>query len=175
MPLQKIQSLQPYTAIPAVRWQQLMNATVMLLTMLIQSPVFAQDHIIERAWMEDPSRQMSWQDVQKQPLQSFQGVLSKGFGHSVIWMRLRIDPYALPSPRRDSERLVLRIRPVYLDDIRVFDASEPQGLAKITGNQYHPRTDELQGLDFLVPIDGGTAPRNIWLSVESTSTRQIVA
>ena len=175
MKFQNIQRQLPTGAKLTIGWQAFISAAAMLWMLLVQGSAYAQDHIIERAWMEDPSRQMSWQDVQKQPLRTFQGVLSKGFGQSVIWLRLRIDPHALPSPRRDSERLVLRIRPVYLDDIRVFDPLEPQGLAKITGDQHHPRTDELQGLDFLVPIDRGTAPRNIWLRVESTSTRQIAA
>jgi signal transduction histidine kinase len=154
-------------------WWRLINAGWVLWLLLMQGSAHAQDHIVERAWMEDQSRQMTWLEVQKQPFQTFKGVISRGFGQSVIWLRLRIDPHANPSPRRDPDRLVVRIRPVYLDDIRVFDPLAPQGLAGITGDQHHPRTDELQGLDFLVPIDRGTAPRDIWLRVESTSTRQI--
>ena len=135
--------------------------------------VHAQDHIVERAWLEDASRQWQWQDVQKQHFQPYTGMLSRGFGHSVIWLRLRIDPGLRPVPQQDPGRLLLRIRPVYLDDIRVFDPLAPQGLAGVTGDTHHPRLSDYQSLDFLLPITRGTQPRDIWLRLESTSTRQI--
>lgn len=156
----------------SMRWCKTMWALIVF-TLLCACQVQAQDHIVERAWMEDTSGQMTWEDVQKQTFQPFQGVLSKGFGHSAIWLRLRIDPHYRPLPRRDPDRLVLRIRPTYLDDIRVFDPLVPQGLAGIAGDLNHPRSDELQGLDFMLPIARGTQTRDIWLRVASTSTRQI--
>ncbi len=133
----------------------------------------AQDHIVERAWLEDPGRQWQWQDVQKRPFQPYMGMLSEGFGHSVIWLRLRIDPGTHPAPEQDPGHLVLRIRPVYLDDIRVFDPLAPQGTVGVTGDTHHPRLSDDQSLDFLLRIARGTQPRDIWLRVASTSTRQI--
>ncbi len=135
--------------------------------------VLAQDHITQRAWLEDPSRQMSWSDVQQQELHTFNGILSRGFGNSVIWLRLRIDPDVAPKPALMPERLMLRIRPVYLDDIQVFDPLVPNGLSGITGDMHSPSQDELQSLSLLLPIARGTAPRDIWLRLDSTSTRQI--
>lgn len=155
-----------------MRWCKTIWALIAC-ALLCAGNVQAQDHIVERAWMEDASGQMTWQDVQKQAFQPFQGVLSRGFGHSVVWLRLRIDPQFSPLPHRDPDRLVLRIRPSYLDDIRVFDPLVPQGLAGIAGDLHHPRADELQGLDFMLPIARGTHARDLWLRVASTSTRQI--
>ena len=133
----------------------------------------AQDHITERAWMEDTSRQMSWSEVQKQELHPFAGLLSKGFGDSVIWLRLRVDPDMAPKPVLMPERLVLRIRPVYLDNIRVYDPLSPDGLSGVTGDIHPPSHAELQSLNLLVPIARGTEPRDIWLRLDSSSTRQI--
>ena len=154
-------------------WQCLQLIGLAFLLSLAHRPALAQDHITERAWMEDPTGQMSWQAAQNQPFQAFTGVLSKGFGPSVIWLRLRIEPQSQPAARRDPDRLVLRMRPVYLDDIRVYDPLAPQGFAGSTGDQYHPRADEFHGLDFLLPIARGTEPRDIYLRLASTSTRQI--
>jgi signal transduction histidine kinase len=137
------------------------------------SIAWAQDHITERAWMEDASRQMSWSEVQRQNLQPFTGTLNKGFGHSVIWLRLRVDPNLAPKPARMPEQLVLRIRPVYLDDVRVLDPLSPDDSSKVTGDIHPPSQDELQSLDLLLPIPRGNAPRDIWLRLDSTSTRQI--
>lgn len=133
----------------------------------------AQDHITARAWLEDPTLQMTWQEAQQAPVQTYTGTLSKGFGPSAIWLRLRIDPNSSDSSQRSADRLVLRIRPVYLDDIQVFDPLSPTGLAGRTGDIHHPRKDELRSLSFLVTIARGEQPRDIWLRLVSTSTRQI--
>lgn len=131
------------------------------------------DHITERAWLEDPTGQLTWPDVTRQAMQPFEGVLSQGFGSGVIWLRLRIDPQAGPTPKRDPESLILRIRPVYLDDIQVFDPLVPGGWVGTTGDLQHPRGQTFEGLDFMLPLARGDAARDVWLRMESTSTRQI--
>jgi len=133
----------------------------------------AQDHITQRAWLEDSTGQMTWQEAQKAPSQSYTGTLSKGFGHSAIWLKLRIDPGNSAASTTSPDQLVLRIRPVYLDDIQIYDPLAPSGLAGRTGDIHHPRADKLQSLSFLVPIARGTQPRDIWVRLVSTSTRQI--
>lgn len=117
---------------------------------------------------------MTWPQVREQPVQAFEGVLSQGFGTGVIWLKLRIDPQLRPELPRQPDRLVLRIRPVYLDKIAVFDPLVPGGLAGVTGDHIHPRDQDFEGLDFMLPIARGEAPRDIWLRLESTSTRQII-
>lgn len=133
----------------------------------------AQDHIVERGWLEDPTGQMTWQQAKALATQPFQGTLSRGFGKSAIWLKLRIDPGRHPSPTREQERLILRIRPVYIDEIRLYDPLAQAQPAGITGDLQHPRQDEFQSLDFTLPLPRGQAPRDIWLRLTSTSTRQI--
>lgn len=133
----------------------------------------AQDHITQRAWTEDATGQLQLHDIQQLPAKTFEGVLSRGFGEGAIWVRLRIDPSVSNTPTRDPDRLVLRIRPVYLDNIQVFDPLAPGGMAGVTGDRIHPRQQTFDGLDFMLPIARGQAPRDIWLRLTSTSTRQI--
>lgn len=158
-------------------WRHLtIRIGLMALAFLLLShcnPSVAQDHIVERAWLEDPQGKLQWPDVVQQPAHFYEGVLSRGFGTSVIWVRLRIDPQARPLARRYPEQLVLRIRPVYLDDIQVFDPLEPRGLAGVTGDWHHPQEQTLEGQDFMLPILRGDVPRDVWLRLSSTSTRQI--
>ena len=141
--------------------------------LLLQVPALAQDHIVERAWLNDPTGQWTLKEAQAQTAQKFTGVLSRGFGDSATWLRLRVDPQAAPAPLREPDRLVLRIRPVYLDEIQVFDPLAAPDQNIVVGDKHHPRLEEFEGLDFLVPIARGSAPRDIWLRVTSTSTRQI--
>ncbi len=134
---------------------------------------FAQDHITERAWLEDPSGQMSWEEVRDRRPQPYVGILNKRVGASAIWLRLRIDPSLHSASNLTTTRLVLRIRPPFLDDIRVYDPLVPGGLAGRTGDLQHPREAAMRGLDLLVPIARGSEPREVWLRLTSESMRVI--
>lgn len=144
-----------------------------LTLLLLCGTAQARDHITEKAWLEDPGANLSWAEVQALPMQNYAGVLSRGFGDSALWVRLTVDPNQRPLPSQAPEQLVLRVRPVYLDDIQVFDPLAPSGFAGATGDLRHPRTQLVPGMDFLLPIARGDAPRQIWVRVASTSTRQI--
>lgn len=147
--------------------------TGLLVCFGLQTAGLAADHVTARGWLEDPSGALEWPAVQSLPTTPYQGTVSRGFGHATLWLKLRIDPSAHPAPARDRDRLVLRIRPVYLDDIRVYDPLVPGGLAGAAGDQRHPAHDAFQALDFNLPLARGTAPRDVWLRINSTSTRQV--
>lgn len=146
---------------------------MLLVWLLLPGHVHAKDHITQRAWLDDPGAQLSWTEVQTLPFQPFEGMLSRGFGGSATWLKLRIDPDTSQPSRQDPDRLVLRIRPVYLDNIQVYDALAPNGWVGQTGDLHHPRDEEFQGLNMMLPIARGEQPRDIWLRMTSTSTRQI--
>lgn len=136
-------------------------------------PSTAGDHITDRAWTEDSTGQLTIEQVQKLPLAPYAGLLSRGYGESAVWMRLRIDPQLSPIQPSNSEHLILRIRPVYLDEITIYDPQGQPGWMARTGDLVHPRTDPMQGLNFLVPLPRGEQARDIWVRMKSTSTRQI--
>ena len=140
---------------------------------MLSGHVLARDHVSQRAWLDDPSAQLSWEEVQTLPLEPFSGMLSRGFGHSAIWLKLRIDPFKTSPSQQDPDRLVMRIRPVYLDDIQVYDPLAPNGLAGQIGDLQHPGHQTFRGLDMMLPIARGEQSRDIWLRLASTSTRQI--
>lgn len=154
-------------------WRSWFAFLLLLCSLTWAGQTHAQDHIVERAWLEDPSGQMTLAEVQQHPMQPFIGTLNRGFGKPVVWLRLRIDPQVVHDDSSPSETLVLRMRPVYLDQIEVFDLLAPGGKVGVLGDRHHPRLDAMQGSDFLLAIPRGEAPRDIWLRLASTSTRQI--
>jgi signal transduction histidine kinase len=138
-------------------------------------PAMAADMVVERAWLEDASGQKTYAQVQAQALTAYEGVLSRGFGTSAIWVKLRVAQPQSQSQASGSvhtDDLVLRIRPVYLDDVQVYDQGKLVGQ---TGDRHHPADQTLKGLDFMVALPEGPLPRDIWLRVQSTSTRQLFA
>ena len=135
----------------------------------------AKDHIVARSMFEDTSSQLSWEQVQGQPFKPFSGLLSAGIGASVLWVKLRIDPAGLQLASFNDDRLLLRLRPVYLDRIELFDPLDHTGKPRITGDHHPIQNDEVKSLLFGFLIHKGNQPRDIYLKIMSTSTRMLYA
>ena len=73
----------------------------------------------------------------------------------------------------DPKKLVLRIRPPYLDEIELFDPLRPTGQPRLVGDRLSPETEEYRSLNFNFVIPGGDAPREVWLRLKTTSTSLI--
>lgn len=146
----------------------------LVLTLVLGSAwAYSRDHITEKSWFEDTTGLMTWDEASRQPFQPYQGVLSQGYGHGAIWLRLRLQPHPENDVTRENDRLLLRIRPVYLNNIQVYDPLVADGLVGVTGDRSHPREQVYDSLSFLLPIARGDQARDIWLRVQTSSTRQI--
>jgi len=133
----------------------------------------AQNHIAEQAWFEDKTGHMSFKEVRQQRFEPFDGFLTKGYGDSVIWIRLRIDPSISDDNPVNIARssLVLRIRPPYLDEIELFDPTFSPDKTIITGDRYPRARSDYSSLNLTFSIPRGSQPRDIWLRLNTTSSR----
>lgn len=146
------------------------------------------DHIVERAWLDDPERTLDWPTVQDADgWKPFTGVLSRGYGAGAIWIRLRIDPerstsrLSRPEQRQDASfittdpsTLILLMRPVYVDEILIYQTETDTAPVAVIGDHYHPTDSPLNGLNFYHVIDSTTGPFDVYLRLTSTSTRQLL-
>lgn len=130
---------------------------------------WAQDHILEKSYWTDRSGQASFAQAREAAYTPYSGVLSKGFNEHVQWVRLRIA--AVPPDGPDT--LVLRIRPVYLDQITLFDplALDSGQPARTTGDLTPWQSTEFESLNHTFVIGAHTAPRDVWLRLRTTSTQ----
>lgn len=133
---------------------------LLVLALLWPALAPARDHITERAWLEDASGQWQLEDVRTKEFTPYEGLLSRGYGLSAIWIRLRIDPATNP-PSALSEQLVLRMRLSYMDKVELFD---PLAAAATTPFNY-------RSLNFNFLLPRGDAPRDIYLRLQSQGTR----
>lgn len=142
----------------------------------LASAALAADLITERAWFEDKTGALSFEQIKQQEFRPYQGVLSRGIGKGVIWLRLTFDPTV---PTTDTplvtDRAVLRVRPVYLDHVSLYDPLQDLNKPKQSGDFTPVSQDEYQSLNFNFVVPKGSAPRDLYLRVESTSTRMIEA
>lgn len=128
------------------------------------------DLITEKAWLEDPTGQMSLDLVQQSRLQPLAGKeFNQGYSASAFWLRIRIDPTLLAGGHA-TERLVMRIRSPNLDDVRLFDPLHSGAEPQISGDR-HPQQGQAYrslNLNFLLPP--GPSPRDVWLRISTTSS-----
>ena len=128
------------------------------------------DHILERAYVVDESGQLSLDQVRQMPVQRYEGVLSRGFTESATWIRITVAPV---QGIRSGEPLAVRVRPVYLDEIRLFDPLDTSGRIRIAGDRTEWHASEFKSLNHGFLIPASDAPRDIWLRLKTTSTSLI--
>ncbi len=143
-----------------------------VLTLMIASSAkaFAADLISSRSYWEDASNQASFAQAQAQDFESYSGVLSRGFSQSAIWIRLEVLP---PLGAKADEKLILRIRPIYLDEITLFDPLDDSGDPRIVGDRSNYRDEEYKSLTHTFVIPAGNEARYVWLRLKTSSTSMI--
>ena len=131
--------------------------------------VLAQDHILERAVWTDTTGSASFEQARAASYTPYLGVLSKGFTPDAQWIRLKIG--AVHSGGAD--KLVLRIRPVFLDHITLYDPLElPHGkAARTTGDRTALAATEFESLNHTFVIPSQPVARDVWLRLSTSSTQ----
>jgi signal transduction histidine kinase len=141
----------------------------LLLTLLVQATALAQDRILEKSYWTDTTGTASFEQARMASYTPYTGVLSKGFSNNVQWVRLKIDGV----PAQEASTLVLRIRPVYLDSISLFDPAQStlSSPLRVTGDLTPWRSNEFESLHHTFQIPALTAPREVWLRLTTNSTQ----
>ena len=145
-----------------------------LLAFIVVAPsaAMAADHIIERAYFEDKGGRLVFEQARQQEFIPYSGVLNKGYTPSAFWVRLRIQPDTYPDSGTvpGDNKLILRIRPTYLDEIQLFDPLQPSAQPRITGDRYSWSQSEYPSLNFNFVIPNGHG-KCIALNNETSDTR----
>ena len=139
------------------------------MALCLPSQASAQDYILEKAWWSDSAGTATFKDAQAANYTRYEDVFSKGFTADAQWIRLKIDA----SPSGEPEALVLRLRPVYLDELTLFD---PVALAlgqppRTTGDWTSWQSAEFDSLHHNFLIYAQAQPRYVWLRLTTTSTQ----
>ena len=132
----------------------------------------ANDLIADKAWLEDPSGNLGFPQVIDNPnFQPYEGLLSRGYGEGVLWLRLTIQPSRAKNPDGGA---IMRILPAYLDEVVIFDSRVGDDPVEVLGNRHHPQEAELLSQAFDYPVVLSSEPFELYLRVSSTSTRQVL-
>jgi two-component system, sensor histidine kinase LadS len=140
---------------------------IVLLLLFAASFAQADDLIVGRAFVDDPSGQLSLADAQRATAKPFTGVLSRGFTSSVTWLKLSVagDPDA-----RKGDTWIVRVRPTYLDDLQLHDPLDTSGRVRKAGDHVEWPDAEVKSLSHGFVIPASTEPRQILLRLSTTSS-----
>lgn len=133
-------------------------------------PAWAADHITHRAYWEDTSGEATIEEVKQQKFTPYTGVLSRGYTPAAVWIRLDVQP---AQGMRPDDKIILRIRPVYLDEIRLYDPLDTSGRVRVVGDRTNYSAEEYKSLTHTFVIPAGSQPRPIFLRLKASSTSLI--
>lgn len=121
--------------------------------------------VLAQAVWEDASAQADLSVARQQAYQSFDGILSRGFSDSALWVRLTL--------AANNQPLVLRITPVWLDQLTLHDPASktPPGPARSAGDLHPPQDNAFPGMGYTFDLPASAAPRQVWLRLQTTSVQ----
>jgi len=121
------------------------------------------DHILDRAYVEDPKGELTLTQVQAAPAIPFQGILARGYTPATYWVRL-----TLRKPV-DETQLVLRVRPQFLDEIVLFEPA-PSASPRRGGDTHYDSRNEIISANHTFVITPVADAAVYWLRVRTTSS-----
>jgi len=147
---------------------------VLIINSILAPELAAADLIISRAMLEDVSGQLTIAKVVGRVTTPAVPAFALGSTKAVHWLRLVVRKPA------DGERVVLFIRPAYLNEVRLYEAGAGDPLAwktRVTGSYYPFRSRDRAcvSLGFVVDVAGPEATFYLRLKTRSPSDFSVVA
>ena len=171
---------------PAAQLKNLIQLLLVVwlgILLLLPFAAAANDAIVERAYLEDPSNELQFKDVQlgahANQFKPYAGPLNRGYSKSAIWLKLTIRPFEVPTPSasgnaaRAEPRYVLRIQPSYLDEIALFDPESTQKGPRLAGDRHSAHQLDYQSLNHNFVLAANTTTKTVWLRLKTNSTSLI--
>ena len=126
----------------------------------------AADLITSRAALIDNAGTLSIDDVEKADFSPSGAILTKGYTDAVHWLRITVQP------SEPLEPVVLRIRPTFLDEVRLYEQDQTTPSTwrtRITGDQTNYNTRENVGVSLGFVVNPRTTA-TYYLRLKTTST-----
>jgi len=146
----------------------------LFLWMGLFATVQAKDYISQKAVWVDSSSQTVFKDAIKQDFKPYFGLLANGYTPSAQWIRLGIDPVNPNESKSQENSLVIRIRPLYLDQIELYDPLSEDKKPQVTGDRYPFNANGLGSLNHTFEIESSSNFRYVYLRLVTSSSSLLV-
>ena len=146
---------------------RLIRHTLLLVLFLFPMLSYGAELMRSQAMLEDPSARLSIQQVVSSPdFSPLPDMLVKGYSASAFWLRIDVDP------RPDGGLIQLRIRPTFVDDVRLYEpdpASDGGWKQRMSGDRY-PFNASDRSVNTLGFAVAPKVPTTYYLRLQTTSS-----
>ncbi len=134
------------------------------------------DHIVERAWLDDPSNSLGPEQVRAMEWIPFSGPLRRGYTASTTWLKLRIDPTVMQAHAGAGRpaQLVLRMMPGHLDEIALFDPRRAGQPPLLAGDTHDWRRAQYRSFNQNLVMDLPSEPMDVFLRLRTSGNHGIL-
>ena len=114
--------------------------------------------LLSRAYFEDKSNALSLSQVEQKDFIPYQEALIGGYKSGTFWIQLKI--------AASSQPLILKIRPVFIEEIELFDTAHP-GRRPLVGNKYPLKASDIDAISYNFELSPRATERDIYLRIKS--------
>lgn len=132
--------------------------------------VLAKDAVVQKAYFEDPSNQLTLQEVQRQTFVPYASVLTRGFTPSAIWVRLLVQGSVADPSAVLPDHHVVRVQPHYLDEVALYDPAMGHHAPRYAGDRHVREPGGYVSLNHNFLIERSPQDREIWLRFKTNSS-----
>ncbi|MDN3987876.1 sensor histidine kinase [Zwartia vadi] len=132
-----------------------------LANILGSKPAYATNsdqYLLSQAYFEDKSNSLSISQIEQKEFIPYQGALTGGYKTGTFWLKLKIAASTQP--------LILKIRPVFIEEIELFDSALPQQ-KPLVGNKYPLKASDIEAVSYNFELVSRPADRDIYLRIKS--------
>ena len=124
-------------------------------------PAYAKNsdqYLLSQAYFEDKSNSLSISQIEQKEFIPYQEALTGGYKTGTFWLKLKI--------AASSQPLILKIRPVFIEEIELFDSALPQQ-KPLVGNKYSLKASDIEAVSYNFELAPRPAERDIYLRIKS--------
>jgi len=144
------------------RHEKIDNNIFLILTNFLGSlPAYAKNsdqYLLSQAYFEDKSNSLSISQIEQKEFIPYQEALTGGYKTGTFWLKLKI--------AASSQPLILKIRPVFIEEIELFDSALPQQ-KPLVGNKYTLKPSDIEAVSYNFELAPRPAERDIYLRIKS--------
>ena len=135
--------------------------TTILLVMGQQATARDDDYILSRGYFEDKTNALTIDQIENEAFTPYKDLLSGGYKASTFWLKIRL--------KATDQPIVIKIRPLYNEEIEIFDPALPQA-RPLVGANYPWSNNQLEGLSFDFVLPAYASVRDVYLRIKSART-----
>lgn len=118
----------------------------------------SEQYLLSRAYFEDKSNSLPLSQIEQEVFIPYQEALTGGYKSGTFWLKLKI--------AASSQPLILKIRPVFIEEIELFDTAFPNQ-RPLVGNKYPWKASDIEAVSYNFELAPRSADRDIYLRIKS--------